>query len=481
MPFTKRLLACAAVLALSIGVLPAKKSKKVDLSKWYDGPVRYISVREEQKAFRELTTDEDRAYFIERFWNRRDPTQGTLTNEYRQGFWERVQQANNSFVDSPREGWMTDRGKIYVLYGPPSHVYEDTNLSTGEAFKAGRGIIRWTYEGRPAGRKDLNPTVVVPFERDASGEYKLSHDPRLASVFFDPLAIRERWAEQDSQNPDFLPTGRSELSVMLDLGKMQEVPPHEQVLIERVETAESYRTEPVAVMIDRFLHPEVDEYVAVVTVDLTGFTSEQPAIMARFTPFDATKDNRILGEGSFRLETDGERLVAQGRIHLDPGRYALTLIVADPVATRTGMHRADIEVFEPTDRLRFSDIQFAQQLESLDYASLASYDEPFLIGPFRVVPAFGDLFKAGEPVRLFYEVYGAKTPLQVSYQLQGKEQDGSWVDLGAPVTGEQQAISQAWELATSPGWPAGDYRIAIEVLDARERLIGTHKAFRLER
>jgi len=323
--------------------------------------------------------------------------------------------------------------------------------------------------------------VVVPFERDGSGEYRLSYDPRLASVFFDPLAIRERWDATDFGQPDVLPRGRSELSVMLDLGRMQEVPPQEQVLIERVETAESYQTRPVAVQVDRFVDPSHRGTLAVVTVDLADYDDvKAPAIIARFTPFDATQENRILGEGSFRLSGESGRRVAQGRVVLRPGAYTLTVIVADPLAAQTGMHRARIEIPDPAAKEpRFSDVVLAQRLEPLEYASLVSYEEPFIIGPYRVVPRLGRVFRPGDAVRLMYEVYGVRVPLHVAYRVEGQEADGSWVALGSPSEATRSTATQAWELSTAENWPAGAYRIAIEVTDADERRIARTVEFTL--
>jgi hypothetical protein len=103
-------------------------------------------------------------------------------NEYRTLFWERVSEANRTFMDSPRPGWMTDRGKIYILYGPPTSVEDRPEIDTGSGPIASRGLIRWFYD-KPGGRRDVDPVVVVPFVPDVTGEYRVSYDPQLASVF----------------------------------------------------------------------------------------------------------------------------------------------------------------------------------------------------------------------------------------------------------------------------------------------------------
>jgi GWxTD domain-containing protein len=473
----------ASLVIAALAASPALSAKKdIDLEDWISGPIRYIALKQETEAFKRLDNDAARTLYIERFWQRRDPTPDTMVNEYRQLFWERVQQANENFVDSTKPGWMTDRGKIHILYGPPTEIQEDIHLQTNSSPSSGQGLIRWIYEGRPGDRMDLDAVVVVAFARDAGGEYRVSYDPKLTSVFFDANAIREgvdKYIDTFLEHMNAHST--SPLSVMLDLGRMQEVPPQEQVLLERVETMEAYDSYEVHVAVDRYLHPQRKQTVAALTVDLSDSApGEKPTIVARLTPLDATKPPRLLGEDSFRLLEHEDARVAQARITLDPGSYNLTLMVADAIKVRTGMFRGSLTAQPDSDRLRFSDIIWASDLEPLPYASLASHDEPFHVGPFQVVPKFDSIYRPGDAVKLFYEVYSAEFPLRVSYSLQGKEDSGTWVNLGRPSVGEQNGSSQGWELQTGENWPTGEYRLLIEVQDAEGRMISATKPFMLE-
>jgi hypothetical protein len=157
----------------------------------------------------------------------------------------------------------------------------------------------------------------------------------------------------------------------------------------------------------------------------------------------------------------------------------LTVLVADPIKVRTGLFRATVQVPERSSRFRFSDVVWASTLESLRYASLASHDEPFLVGPFRVVPAFDSVFRPGDVLKLFFEVYDAALPVSVSYQLQGREDDGSWVDLGRPQESELRASAHGWELPTGADWPLGEYRVLLEVRDREGRMISREIPFSL--
>jgi len=479
-------------LAVLVALFPADAKRKTpkapELKRWIDGPIRYLTKKTETEAFRALKTDEDRILFIERFWARRDPHPETITNEYRQIFWERVREANDSFLDSAGDGWHTDRGKIHILYGPPNEIKEDLDYRADATTSVG-GIIRWIYDGRAGGRRDVSPITVVPFLRGPGGEYKVSYDPKLASVFFNPDAMQAEGSDPVERWMDLVGMpGRTEMSVMLDLGKLQEVPPQAQVLLERIETREEYLTHEVSARVDRFGHPDHrGEWLVSVTVDISyTATRDLPALIARIRPLadvsagdGESNSQRLLDEASFKInDQDGYR-IAQARILLPPGEYELTILVADPDTAQTGLLRREFRLGPLSSRFRFSDVVMARDLESLRYRALTSYDEPYTIGPFRVVPRFSSNYRPGDTVQFFYEVYEAALPLEVSYQVQGREDDGQWIDLGLVAEAAQEHRSQAWALPTSERWPLGEYRVRVEVSDADGKLISTNVPFEL--
>jgi GWxTD domain-containing protein len=81
--------------------------------------VGYIITREERKIFLELP-DTGKDSFIEEFWKRRDPDSDTERNEFRVEYEDRLEKARSLFRGEGRPGWLTDRGRIYILFGPPS-------------------------------------------------------------------------------------------------------------------------------------------------------------------------------------------------------------------------------------------------------------------------------------------------------------------------------------------------------------------------
>jgi GWxTD domain-containing protein len=81
--------------------------------------VQYIITGEERKIFLELP-DSERAAFEDEFWKRRDPDPDTLENPFKTEYFQRVDRASAMFHGEGRVGWLTDRGRIFILFGPPS-------------------------------------------------------------------------------------------------------------------------------------------------------------------------------------------------------------------------------------------------------------------------------------------------------------------------------------------------------------------------
>jgi GWxTD domain-containing protein len=476
LPLVAALLAPA--LAAGVALLWAAP-RKDSLRMWLDGPVHYIVDTSEIKEFKSLKTDADRAAFIERFWRRRDPTPATLVNEFRQLFWNRVQEANEKFLDSSKRGWQTDRGKIYILYGPPDEVKEDPNADagTGGATDAS-GLIRWVYL-KPGGRKDVAPVVYVPFVRDVTGEYRVSYDPQLASPFFNWSEVEDNRTVGLGNFLHSIQPGSDPLSVMLDLGKLQEVPPQESILLDSVETVETFSFLPLPVVIHRF-QPGPSGMLAIVTAAIPGPPgSEPPSLLARFAHKGSQAGAHILGEGSFRIDGDGEDRVAQARVALDAGAWEFTVLSVEPGTGVSRVDRGHIEPLPPGPALHLSDIVLARAMEPLQYAAQASYDAPYIIGGFKVTPTAGTTVKRGDPVKVFFEIAGGVPPYHLAYQLEGQERDGRFVALGKPLENDGSARGQGFELPTKASWPAGSYRLNVTVSDAAAATISGLAPFTL--
>ncbi|GAH84100.1 unnamed protein product, partial [marine sediment metagenome] len=86
--------------------------------------IRYIITPQEERIFREMPP-EDRGEFIMDFWARRDSDPSTPENEFRSQYYTRLAVADKAFR-AGIPGWMTDKGRIYILLGPPTDVIKKT-------------------------------------------------------------------------------------------------------------------------------------------------------------------------------------------------------------------------------------------------------------------------------------------------------------------------------------------------------------------
>lgn len=105
------------------------------------GPLLYLMRNEERGRYGGLTTEGKRAY-LRRFWNRRDPTPGTPRNEALERFYDRVTTVNRMFREGGAAeipGWRTDRGRIYLKYGPPDEVLSRPQAGNTRPFEV------WKY------------------------------------------------------------------------------------------------------------------------------------------------------------------------------------------------------------------------------------------------------------------------------------------------------------------------------------------------
>lgn len=80
---------------------------------------RYIATPEEVNRYKQLKGEEAKRKFLADFWKKRDPDKSTPINEMKIEYFKRVEYANKHFSVGNKEGWRTDRGRVYIMYGPP--------------------------------------------------------------------------------------------------------------------------------------------------------------------------------------------------------------------------------------------------------------------------------------------------------------------------------------------------------------------------
>jgi GWxTD domain-containing protein len=154
------------------------------------GPLVYLMTSDEMGIYSTLTVQGKRD-FLRRFWAKRDPTPGTPDNEVRAAFYKRINDANVRFREGGAAeipGWRTDRGRIFIKYGPPDDVlqrpqagntrpYEVWKYTRNRALKYvfldqtefGNYVLIWTDDRREPSRPNwqslLGPEAVQDVER----------------------------------------------------------------------------------------------------------------------------------------------------------------------------------------------------------------------------------------------------------------------------------------------------------------------------
>ncbi|MDY0297196.1 MAG: GWxTD domain-containing protein [Acidobacteriota bacterium] len=103
-----------------------------------------IMTARENRIYRNLTSPAARERFIEYFWEIRDPNPLTAENEFRSEMLRRHDHVQRYFQEGQRPGWRTDRGRFFMILGPPDE--EDRNVQTTDPRLQGR-IIDWYYYG----------------------------------------------------------------------------------------------------------------------------------------------------------------------------------------------------------------------------------------------------------------------------------------------------------------------------------------------
>ncbi len=152
-------------------VMPALAAEKTPLperyKKWLDEEVVYIISSLEKEVFLKLQTDRERDLFIEAFWKHRDPTPNSVENEYKTEHYRRINYANRFLGrEAPKPGWMTNRGRIYIILGEPNDI---------QRLQGEQGIYNceiWFYQGKtdlglPAGFN------ILFYQENNQGEYRL--------------------------------------------------------------------------------------------------------------------------------------------------------------------------------------------------------------------------------------------------------------------------------------------------------------------
>ncbi|MEP7214014.1 MAG: GWxTD domain-containing protein [Acidobacteriota bacterium] len=482
-----------------------KPELKEAYKRWRNTDVAYIITKEERRAFDALATDEERENFIENFWRRRDPNPDTEDNEYREEFYERIAYANEHFA-SGIPGWKTDRGRIYITFGKPDSV---------ESHPSGGSYDRPSYEGGGS-------TTTYPFETwfyrhlDEVGE-------GLEIEFVDPTGTGEYRLARNAQEKDALKTVpgaglTTAESLGLDQGERatgltngggngyqreQDSPFRKLEILNALSRPPQVKFSDLAgvagadsgvldnnplnfdMRVDFFRQSE-DRVIATFTVqtenkDLSfekvgGLEQAKMNIFGRITAVSGKRSG--IFEDSVTTTATSEELaesrdrksVYQKAVALTPGTYKVDVVVRDVVSGNKGIVNKGFTVPRYDEKkLSTSTLILASKLRNTDERDIGGM---FVIGNAKVIPNLSGIYKQGQEVGVYLQVYNAgidqttlRPAVDVNYVLTkgGKEvlkQPEDWT--GLSDAGQRLTLAR---LLPTDRMPVGDYEIKVIMKD----------------
>lgn len=392
----------AAAITLGAGAVDYKLPNK----DWGKGPVKWIMTDAEEKAWKGLKTDVERAPFVKSFWEKRDPTPGTPENEFETIFWKRVAEAEKSFTTQTTAGPLTDMGRVYLLLGLYAKQEKDAkgrtmwryepNEVTGIKEKLDLAFAQGMIDMLLLDRKKVEEYVKAHPETTGIG-WKIPAPPAIAAGDADVPAAPTRNPEED-----LTPESKRQIPILQGL----------------LTSGSGKADVPFQV--------RQDSYAAVDGTTLTAITIEVPreaahgsgdvALLAyaRIEPAGEGKPGNLTGDRPFlaapATEAPPGSFVYQARHNLQPGTYKLAIVVEDKVVPgQMGTLVKTIEVpdFRNKAELNISSIAllsgFTQLQPGPDDQERGA--GPYVLGSFRLVPRGQPVLQKDEDLNFYYQVY----------------------------------------------------------------------------
>jgi len=498
-----------------------RKELETPYRKWLNEDVFYIITDEERTAFKRLQTDEEREQFIEQFWLRRDPTPDTVENEFKEEHYRRIAYANERFA-SGIPGWKTDRGRIYITFGPPDERDEHPSGGTYERPPEEGGGETTTYpfeDWRYRYIEGIGNDVLVEFvDPTMTGEYHMTMDPSekdaLARVPGAGLSLLEQMGMANKADrfnntdgtllpaPIGGPTARMNQFDRLDTFTKLQKPPVvkfkdlEAVVNSRV----SYNILPMKVQADYF--PVTESSVLTnITIQFDNkdlqFQSKdgvQKAVV-NILGHVTTMTRRVVNtfEDTVTADTPPEMLQAyskgrqlyQKTIPLMPGTYRLNVVAKDVVGGNLNNYEVALNVPRlDEDKLAASTVVLADVLEKVPTNSIGAGQ--FVIGDSKVRPRLGTTFKREEKMGIYFRAYNFeadekthKPAGQVEYELtKNGATDKIWdftEDL-SQIKGSSASQVTVEKLMPLKDLAPGQYTLHLKITDQKRNQVLTPSA-----
>jgi len=412
---------------------------------WLAEEAIYIITKEERDAFLRLTTNEEREQFIEEFWRRRNPDPDSPENTYREEHYRRIAYANERF-SSGLPGWKTDRGHMYILWGPPDEI--DSHPAGGAYDRppeqGGGSTTTYPWElWRYRHLEDIGENIELEFvDPSGSGEYHLTMDPgekdALAHVPGAGLSLSEIMGAPRSQrfsntNGTTLPAPIGGLSAGLDefdnidrYFKVQRPPEHLKDLsamvtarIVRNQIHMDYRFDFLRVTHDSVLVP-ITLQVANRDLSFKGKDGVQSAVLNLYGRV-TTLSGRVVQTFEDVISRDFPDSLYQSSVNLSSiyqrsvplrsGLYRLDVVLKDAQSGNVGVIDAALRVpLYEEESLDASSLILADQIRPVPTSQVGQ--GPFVLGNYKVRPRINPEFSSADNMGIFLQLYNLKLGAQ---------------------------------------------------------------------
>ncbi|MCD4750147.1 MAG: GWxTD domain-containing protein [Thermoanaerobaculales bacterium] len=169
-----------------------------DYRGWAEGPEGFLLTKKEVKAWSKISNDKEAKEFIALFWARRNPDPGAAFNQFRAQFDAMVKYCDEEYSYEGMRGALTDRGKVFILMGPPHHKQRrapteyitSASTATGQSGRGSdevrAGANLWIYDPARMDPRFKAKGTRVPFtfyeERPNTNQFTLDRSHQDATM-----------------------------------------------------------------------------------------------------------------------------------------------------------------------------------------------------------------------------------------------------------------------------------------------------------
>ncbi|PYU50589.1 MAG: GWxTD domain-containing protein [Acidobacteria bacterium] len=474
---------------------------------WLTEDVTYIISPDERNAFLQLDTNEEREQFIEQFWLRRSSNPDLPENDFKEEHYRRIAYANEHYA-SGIPGWKTDRGRMYIMWGPPDEIESHPTGGTYDRpMEEGGGSTstypwetwRWRYlEG-------IGENIILEFvDPSGSGEYHMTMDPSekdaLLHVPGAGLSLMEsmgmaskadRFTRSDGTNlPTTMggqPASMNEFNRLELYAKVNKPPEVKFKDLEAVVTSRIVRDQVHFNWRTDYLKVTNDTVLVPVTIQIPnsqlsfqskdGIHSATMNIFMRVSTLTGrvvqTQEDPVSKDFPDSLFQQSLKLhsIYQKAIPLRPGLYRLDMVIKDVQSGNIGVVNTRLQVprYED-DKLEASSLILADQIEHVPAKQIGAGQ--FVLGSSKVRPRLEGDFTTADRLGIYMQVYNLKpddkthkSSATFQYTVKkGKDQVMQFKETSEEMkqTGDQVTIERLLPLATLP---PGKYSLEVNATD----------------